>query len=86
VWEEQTAEKSYSVSYDALMRLLRERRQLRIDQPDLQNYCLAVERMAPNLFWAREDSVELDSKPEIVLDTIVGFVGQVAQSEELQGV
>jgi hypothetical protein len=86
VWSEQTKDKSYSVTYDALRRLLREQRGITIADPDLRNECLAIERMAPNLFWAREESVELEMAPDRVLATIVGYVDEVRERDGVQGV
>jgi hypothetical protein len=76
VWSEQEDDENYSVTYASLRTALRLRRQITIGEQDLRSDCLALARMAPDLFYAREDRVELNIKPEKVLLAIRDYVGE----------
>lgn len=76
VWSEQNADDNYSVQYSQLRAALRLSGRLVISDEDLRNDCLALARMAPTLFAARPDSVELNIKPDKVLDAIHEYIEQ----------
>lgn len=77
VWAEQHEDEMHSLSYDALRRALRKDQKIKITDDDLRNDCIALARMAPNLFYAHQDRVELNIKPEKVLGTIHDYIEQV---------
>ena len=81
VWSEQQADENYSVSYDALRTALRLSRNVVIADEDLRNDCIALARMAPDLFYARDERVELNIKPEKVLVAIRDYVDEETKVE-----
>lgn len=76
VWSEQQVDGNYSVEYSALRVALRKDRKLTIADDDLKNDCIALARMAPDLFFAHKDRVELNIKPDKVLEAIHEYVEQ----------
>ena len=81
VWTEQQSD-SYTVDYSALRVALRTTRNRSISDEELRNDCTALAEMAPNLFVAHKDRVELNTKPDKVLDAIHGYIEQVPQEPE----
>lgn len=81
VWSEQQNDK-YSVSYSALRTALRLSRGVTMSEPDLKNDCIALARMAPNLFFALADRVELNIKPQKVLQAIHKYIEQVPEAKK----
>jgi hypothetical protein len=77
VWSEQQNDDAYSVEYGALRTALRIARGVVISDENLRNDSIALARMAPNLFVARHDRVELYIKPEKVLDAIHEYIRSV---------
>lgn len=77
VWEVQQDDQNHTVEYGSLRTALRLTRKLNISDQELREECLALSRMAPNLFVAREDRVELNIRPENVLTTIHTYVDDV---------
>jgi hypothetical protein len=82
VWNEQQNDNKYSVEYSALRTALRLSRNLIIADEDLRNDCIALARMAPNLFFALADRVELNIKPERVLRAIHDYVEKVPEAKK----
>jgi hypothetical protein len=82
VWNEQQNDNKYSVEYSALRTALRLSRNLVISDEDLRNDCMALARMAPNLFFALADRVELNIKPERVLRAIHDYVEKVPEAKK----
>lgn len=80
VWAEQQVDGKYSVTYDALRVALRKDRELMVEDQDLRNDCMALDRMAPTLFYAHPDRVELNIKPEKVLAAIRDYVEQAPRA------
>jgi hypothetical protein len=81
VWSEQEADEGHTVAYSALRTALRLTRQVIVTDEDLKNDCLALDRMATDLFVARDDSVELNTKPAKVLAAISDYIDEEQQSE-----
>lgn len=81
VWAEQREDQNYSVEYSGLRTALRLRKEIRVSEDDLKNDCLALARMAPDLFVARDDRVELNIRPGKVLDAIHEYIDE-EQAEE----
>ncbi|HZQ49416.1 MAG TPA: ATP-binding protein [Candidatus Dormibacteraeota bacterium] len=82
IWSEQQSDNKYSVEYGALRTALRLSRQVIISDEDLKNDCIALARMAPNLFFAHPDRVELNIKPSRVLRAIRDYVEQVPEAKK----
>jgi hypothetical protein len=81
VWTEQHSD-NYTVDYSALRVALRTTRNRNMSDEDLRNDCTALAQMAPNLFVAHKDRVELNTKPEKVLEAIHGYIEQVPKELE----
>jgi hypothetical protein len=79
VWSEQQSDEGYSVEYGALRTALRIGRNLIVSDADLRNDAIALARMAPSLFVARQDGVELNIKPERVLEAIHEYLNQMPE-------
>lgn len=84
VWELQQDDRDHTVEYAALRTALRLSKKLTITDAELREECLALSRMAPGYFMAREDRVELNIKPENVLATIHAYVDDLPQADEEQ--
>ena len=84
VWELQQDDRDHTVEYAALRTALRLTKKLTITDAELREECLALSRMAPGYFMAREDRVELNIKPENVLATIHAYVDDLPQADEEQ--
>jgi hypothetical protein len=84
VWELQQDDRDHTVEYAALRTALRLTKKLKITDAELREECLALSRMAPGYFMAREDRVELNIKPENVLATIHAYVDDLPQADEEQ--
>ncbi|MDX6288039.1 MAG: hypothetical protein QOG53_3524 [Frankiales bacterium] len=74
VWGIQQDDREHSVDYGSLRTALRLTRDLTITDTELREECSALSRMAPGLFYAREDRVELTIRPPKVLDVIHDYV------------
>lgn len=81
VWSEQQADANYSVEYSALRTALRLTRSILVSDEELKNDCLALARMAPELFVARDDRVELNIRPGKVLDAIHEYIDEEQRAE-----
>lgn len=77
VWEIQQDDKEHTVEYSALRTALRMSGKLTISDNDLKTECAALGRMAPNLFFARDDRVELNIHPDKVLAVLHDYVERV---------
>jgi len=77
VWEIQHEDKEHTVEYSALRTALRMSDKLTISDSDLKTECAALGRMAPNLFFARDDRVELNIHPDKVLAVLHDYVERV---------
>ena len=84
VWELQQDDRDHTVEYAALRTALRLTKKLTITDAELREECLALSRMAPGYFMAREDRVELNIKPDNVLATIHAYVDDLPQADEEQ--
>lgn len=82
--EIQQDDRDHTVEYAALRTALRITKKLTITDTVLREECLALSRMAPGYFIAREDRVELNIKPENVLTTIRAYVDYLPQVDEEQ--
>lgn len=84
VWKLQQEDREHTVEYGSLRTALRYTQDLSITDSELRDECLALSRMAPGYFIARDDRVELNIKPENVLSTIHAYVDELpfANSEQ----
>lgn len=81
VWAEQQADEGHAVAYGSLRTALRLTRKIIVTDDELKNDCLALDRMATDLFVAREESVELNTKPEKVLEAIGDYVDEEQRTD-----
>lgn len=81
VWDIQRDDEESTVEYAALRTQLRLVKNLKITDAELRDECLALSRMAPGYFIARDDRVELNIKPENVLTTIHAYVDKLPQAD-----
>mgnify|MGYP000871882858 CR=1 FL=1 len=81
VWKIQQDDRDHTVDYGSLRTALRYEKNMTIDDTVLRDECLALSRMAPGYFVAREDRVELNIKPENVLNTIHAYVDDLPQAD-----
>lgn len=84
VWELQQEDRDHTVEYAALRTALRYARNLTISDSELREECLALSRMAPGYFAARDDRVELNIKPSNVLATIHAYVDDLPLADAEQ--
>lgn len=78
---EQEADKDATVTYGALRVALRPLGITRSDD-ELRDDCLALSRMAPDLVFAHQDRVELETRPDKVLDAIADYMKQEPEEPE----
>lgn len=81
VWDIQRNDEESTVEYAALRTQLRLVNNLKIADSELRDECLALSRMAPGYFVARDDRVELNIKPENVLTMIHAYVDKLPQAD-----
>ena len=81
VWKIQQDDRDHTVDYGSLRTALRYEKHMTIDDTVLRDECLALSRMAPGYFVAREDRVELNIKPENVLNMIHAYVDDLPQAD-----
>ncbi len=81
VWKLQQDDRDHTVDYNSLRTALRYEKQMMIVDAVLRDECLALSRMAPGYFVARHDRVELNIKPENVLNMIHAYVDDLPQSD-----
>ena len=84
MYELQQEDRDHTVEYASLRTALRYTRNLTISDAELRQECLALSRMAPGYFIARDDRVELNIKPENVLTTIHAYVDDLPLAEAEQ--
>lgn len=83
VWTIQQDDKHHNVDYGSLRTALRISKGLTISDADLRVECAALSRMAPNLFLATDDRVELAIRPDKVIEVLHEYVDRLpAESEE----
>lgn len=84
VWAIQQDDKHHSVDYGSLRTALRLSKNLAISDAELRVECAALSRMAPNLFLATDDRVELAIRPDKVIDVLHEYVDRLpSENEEL---
>jgi hypothetical protein len=82
LWKIQQDDKEHAIEYGSLRTALRYEEKLSLSEDDLKDECVALSRMAPNLFVARTDRVELNSKPEKVLELIHSYIENVPKDDD----
>ena len=70
IWVEQKDDQFSSVKYAALRVLLRDRKDIQMDESGIKDLCANMEAMAPGIIAARKDSVEMEAPPKKVLAMI----------------
>jgi hypothetical protein len=79
VWQEQQDDIESPVEYGALRAALRHSREIKFTTEELKNECQALARMAPNQFFARDDVVELNIRPDRLLDLVHDYLDREKQ-------
>jgi len=73
VWDEQMEDEHEAVSYGALRSALRRSHKIQKSDDELRQICQSLMRMAPKHIYANDDRVELDMRPDIVLEAISAY-------------
>jgi hypothetical protein len=84
VWELQHDDQEHTVDYGSLRTALRYRKGLTVTDQELREECRALSRMAPDYFVARDDRVELNIKPENVMNMIHLYIADLPGPGEEQ--
>ncbi|MEM9518044.1 MAG: ATP-binding protein [Actinomycetota bacterium] len=84
VWEIQQDDALHAVDYGSLRTALRINGRLDIADSELKTECRALSRMAPGMFVARDDRVELNISPDKVIPMVSDYVSNVS-SENARG-
>lgn len=82
VWAIQQEDQHHSVDYGSLRTALRRSKKLTISDTELRVECAALSRMAPNLFLATEERVELAIRPDKVIDVLHEYVDHLSEDDE----
>jgi hypothetical protein len=84
VWTIQQDDQAHAVDYGSLRTALRLSKNLTISDAELREQCAALSRMAPNLFFAWPDRVELTIRPDKVIEQLHEYVDSVPSENEDQ--
>jgi hypothetical protein len=79
VWSIQQDDQEHTVEYGSLRTALRLTKSLTISDGELRTECAALARMAPNLFFAHEDRVELNIHPDKVIEMVHDYVDSLPE-------
>jgi Histidine kinase-, DNA gyrase B-, and HSP90-like ATPase len=86
IWEQQKERPAEAVEYAALaVALQKGSKRINISKAELVKICEALSRMAPEMVFARNNSIELSQRPDRVL-AVIGSVIQEYPEEEKKGV
>ncbi|WP_334168837.1 ATP-binding protein [Timonella senegalensis] len=81
VFETQRDDHEGTVEYGALRQVLRLEKNLNITKEVLKDECRALSRMAPDMFFARDDRVELNTSPDVILSIIHSYVDELPTAD-----
>jgi len=85
IWDLQKQRPDETVEYSGLaVALQKNAKPVNLAKSELQELCVAMSRMAPEMISARKTSVELSQKPEKVM-ALIGSVIDEYSKEEVQG-
>lgn len=74
VWQLQVEDPEHNVEFGSLRTVLRMKRNLRIKDEELRTECLALSRMAPQMFHVFSDRVDLSMRPDRVMETLQDYI------------
>jgi hypothetical protein len=80
--EEQQEEPGAAVEYAAIVTSLRKGRNLRMDKEEVRDLCRALARLAPEYVTILENSVELNQRPDKVLEAIGAAIKDYPEDEQ----
>ena len=82
IWKRAKERDDEPVEYAAVLVELEHRDPpIRISKQDLINYCKAMQAMAPGVIFARETTVEITLRPDLVLKDIRNAISQYPEEE-----
>jgi hypothetical protein len=79
--EEQEEQPGAAVEYAALVVALRRGASLKMDKEEVKDLCRAIARLAPEYVTALEESVELNQRPDKVLEAIGAAIKEHSKDE-----
>jgi len=82
VWHLAQEQPNEAVEYAAVVTELRHRTPaVRMNKPDLIECCKAMQVLASGVVYARESTVEIDRRPDLILEDIRAAVGEYPEEE-----
>jgi len=82
VWHLAEEQPNEAVEYAAVVTELRHRSPpVRMNKPDLIECCKAMQVLASGVVYARENTVEIDRRPDLILEDIRAAVGEYPEEE-----
>ena len=82
IWERAKKRPDTAVEYSAVMTALEYREPpINISKRDLMDCCHSMQVMARGIVFARENTVEIDRRPDLILEDIRAAVGQYSDAE-----
>jgi hypothetical protein len=82
VWSIQQEDPEHSVDYGSLRTALRLTKKVKMSDAELRTECVALSRMAANLFLATDDGVELAIHPGKVIDAVQDYIGRAPSEDD----
>jgi hypothetical protein len=79
---EQKAMTGETIKYSNVQTNLRLQKNLQLSQVELVDHCKALSRMAPEYVFARTHTVEIQTKPQKILDAIRATIGDYPKNEQ----
>ena len=71
-----------SVTYSSLATALDFTESLKMPREDVKEICKALSRMAPQYIFARDNCVELEQRPDKVMEAIKAVIGEYPDEEQ----
>jgi hypothetical protein len=82
IWHLAEEQPNEAVEYAAVVTELRHRTTpIRMNKPDLIECCKAMQVMARDVVFARDNTVEIDRRPDLILADIRAAVGEYPEEE-----
>jgi len=81
IYSEQKDMPRQAIGYDNVVTCLRKDYNLTLDKTEVIELCKALSKMAPGYVFARKSTVELNQRPDKVLQAISSITGQCAEED-----
>ena len=81
IWDEQNEEPSEAVEYGSLRTALRKSKDIQLGKAELIDLCRALSKMAPEFVHSLDNSIELDQRPDFVMDAISAVIREYPEDE-----